>query len=233
MTRTALIVGLAGSLLASGAHAQFSLSSVDRYVLVAAEGGVLTDGPTQVDGPVSGPWNGDEFASATQGGNGGSANGYQVSEIGAGVYSGYVDASASAFGDGSDFASGYGQSHFEMDINVTAPSDWMLEGYVNAFGDINGEISEAYIELVNIDTNTVIWSTMVDNAYEEFNEAGTLAPGNYRFEADALAIVDRIFENGFGDSTATVDFDFTIVPTPASASLLALGVLGCAGRRRR
>ncbi len=233
MTRTAILFGAAGAVLASSAGAQLSITSVDRYVLVAAEGGVLTDGPRTTNGPITGPWVGDDFASAVEGGNGGSANGYQESDIGAGVYSGFLDGRADAFGDGSDFASGYGQAHFEMDFSLASPGDYTLEGFVNAFGQINGEVSMAYIEIVDLGTNTSVWSLFVDDSFESFSEAGTLPAGNYRFEADALAIVNRIFETGFGDSTASVEFDLTIVPTPASASLLALGVIGCAGRRRR
>jgi len=233
MTRNAILFGAAGAVLASSAAAQLSVISVNRYVRVAAEGGFTTDGPRTTNGPIAGPWVGSDFAAAAEGTNGGSADGYQESAIGAGVYSGYLDGRANAFGDGSDFASGYGQAHFEMDFSLAAAGDYTLEGFVNAFGQVNGEVSKAYIEIVDLGTNTAVWSLFVDDSLENFSEAGTLPAGNYRFEADALAIVDRIFESGFGDSTASVEFDLTIVPTPASASLLALGVIGCAGRRRR
>ena len=233
MTRSALLLSAAGAVLASSAGAQLSIVSVDRYVRVAAEGGFTSDGPRTTNGPIVGPWVGSDFASAAEGSNGGSADGYQESDIGAGVYSGFLDGRANAFGDGSDFASGYGQSHFEMDFSLAGAGGYTLDGFVNAFGQVNGEVSKAYIEIVDLGTNTTVWSLFVDDSLENFSEVGSLPAGNYRFEADALAIVDRIFESGFGDATASVEFDLTITPTPASGSLLMLGMIGCVGRRRR
>ncbi len=235
MTHTTLMTAMFAAATATSAlQAQVLEISVDRYNLSASEGGFDTDGPTTTTGPATGDWLDETFTSAVMGNNGGDGYGYQDSTIANGAYSGYVDAAASAFGDGSDFASGYGQSHFEIDFSVGAGGgDWNLEGFVNAFGDINGEVSEAYIELVDLSDNSVIWGTFVDDAFESFSEGGSLAAGNYRLEADALAIVDRIFENGFGNSTATVDFDFTVTPAPGTAALMALCGIGCASRRRR
>lgn len=233
MTRTAISVALLGTALASAAHSQVSVSSMDRFVRVAAEGGTITDGPRTVNGPQSGAWDHLESAAAVQGDNGGTSDGHQISSVGSGVYSAFLDGRANAFGDGSDFASGYGQSHFEMEFSVTGPSEYTLEGFVNGFGTINGEVSEAYIELVDLSDNSVVWSIFVDDSLESFNQMGVLAAGSYRFEADALAIVNRIFENGFGDATATADFTLTVVPAPASLALLGVGLGSGLLRRRR
>jgi hypothetical protein len=233
MTRTALIAGVAGSVLAFAASAQVSVNSTNRFVRVAAEGGVLTDGPRTTSGPTTGAWVFDDEAAAVEGGNGGTSQGIQNSGIAGGLLSGVLDSRADAFGDGSDFASGYGQSHFELDFSVTGPASYILAGFVNAFGDINGEVSEAYIELVDLSDNSIVWSIFVDDGFQAVNQMGVLAAGNYRLEADSLSIVDRIFENGFGDANATVEFTMTVVPAPASAAMLALGAGGCFIRRRR
>ncbi|GJM18175.1 MAG: hypothetical protein DHS20C14_03880 [Phycisphaeraceae bacterium] len=234
MTRTTMITALfAAATTTSAMNAQVFEIAVDRYNLSASDGVFDTDGPTTTNGPTSGDWTNETFTSAVMGGNGGSAYGYQAANASVGVYGGFVDAAASAFGDGSDFASGYGDSNFTVDFDLGASGgDWTLEGFVNAFGDINGEISEAYINFIDLNTNTIIWGTFVDNDFEQFNEAGSLGAGSYRLEANALAIVDRIFENGFGDSTATVDFNFTVTPAPGTVALLSLGALGVTLRRR-
>lgn len=226
---------MAGALIAAAsipALAGVTETAVDRYVLVAAEGGFSTDGPRNTSGPASGVWLGDDFAAASEGGNGGSSNGYQDSSIANGLYSGFLDGRADSFGDGSDFASGYGQSHLSVDFNLAAGGDWALSGFVNAFGFINGETSEAYIRLIDLSDNSVVWGTFVNDAFEAFAEGGSLAAGNYRLEADALAAVNRIFETGFGDSTASVEFDFTVTPAPGSIALFGLAGLGWARRRR-
>jgi len=233
MTRTALLAGVAGSALAFGASAQVTVNSTNRFVRVAAEGGVMADGPRTTNGPVSGSWSDDDEAAASEGANGGSAQGIQTSAIGAGGFSGSLESRADAFGDGSDFASGYGQSHFELEFSVTGPASYALDGFVNAFGAINGEISEASIELVDLSDNSVVWSIFLDDDFQAFSQMGVLAAGSYRFEADSLSIVDRIFESGFGDANAAVEFTMTIVPAPASAAMLALGVGGFTRRRRR
>ncbi len=235
MTRAAMMSGLIATAGAvSALHAGVTEDAVDRYNLTFAEGGFDVDGPNSTNGPASGAWLDDNFSSAVMSGNGSSSNGYQDSYVNNGAYGGYVDARADAFGDGSDFASAYGESNLTVDFTLGAGGgDWTLEGYVNAFGEINGEVSEAYIELIDLSDNSVIWGAFVSDDFVTFDEGGSLAAGSYRIEANALTIVNRTFEDSFGDSTATVDFDFTVTPAPGSVALLAFGGLGCAARRRR
>lgn len=232
MAPRAMTAGLTGLLLTTGAAAQPVLTSVDRFILVSTEGGSTLDGPYTFTGPVTGPWTAFE-GSAVFGDNGGSTGGFNDTNIAPGAYTGQVDARADAFGDGADIANSYCQTHFEIEFALPGGGDYTLDGFVNAFGELNGETSDAYIELVDLSTNTPIWSQFISDGFLAFSEAGTLPAGSYRFEADTLAIVDRTFEEGFGDSNATVNFNLTVTPSPASASLIALGMLGCAARRRR
>lgn len=233
MTRSGLLIGLAATALAASASAQPTLTAVDRFILLSTQGGSTIDGPYTFNGPDSGPWSTFEFSAVFED-NGGSTGGFQDTtiDVGIGAYWGEVDARADAFSNGTGIARSYCQSHFAIDFSLFSTGDYTLSGFVNAFGTINGELSEAYIRLLDVGSNSVIWSLAVDNAFEAYNQMGTLPAGNYRFQADALTIVDHSFMNSWGESTATVNFNLTVTPAPGPASLLALGMAGFAGRRR-
>lgn len=218
---------------ASAGSAQLTEISFDRFVQSGVVGGADSDPVSTITGPMSGAWNIDHFSSAVDDMNGGSASGYQDSDIGVGAYSGYVDAASSAFGDGADFANAFALSHYEFDFLLSGTEDYTLDGFVNAFGEINGEVSEADIRLVDLSDNSLIHNWSISNGFEAFDVAGSLPAGSYRFVAEAYTIVNRDFVNGFGDSTATVNFEMTLTPAPHAVAVLGLAGLGCSIRRRR
>lgn len=234
MTRTPIVLTAALAALTPLAHAgAVTETATNRYVLISAEGGFNTDGPRNTAGPASGFWSIYDEANASDGGNGGSASADQDTTIDNGSYAGTLDCLATAFGDGSDFADAYGQSHFAVDFSLASAGSYTLTGWLNAFGAINGEISKSSITLTDLGNNSTVWSMSLTDGFQAFDESGSLAAGSYRLELDALAIVDRIFESGFGDANASSQFAMTIVPTPASALLLSIGGIAGAARRRR
>ncbi|MCG8404145.1 MAG: PEP-CTERM sorting domain-containing protein [Phycisphaerales bacterium] len=205
----------------------------ERFTLVAAEGGFNTDGPTRVDAASAfGLFDNISFANASMGGNGGSSNASQNSTIDPGNYVVDLDVRADAFGDGSDFASGYAESSFEVSFTLTSSEDFNIAGFGGAFGQINGETSktEIVIESLGGGSPTQVIVSETDD-FPSFDISGTLLPGDYKLTASSLAIVDRIFDNGFGDASASARFTMTITPEPSSIALLVIG--GLAARRQR
>ncbi|GAB5495672.1 MAG: hypothetical protein Phyf2KO_07520 [Phycisphaerales bacterium] len=231
MMKSALLGGTLAAITCP-ALSQLTEDSVIRYNTSSVIGGTDSDGPNTTFGPTSGEWTHEEFTSAVDGGNGGSASGYQVSDIANGAYSGYVDAACDAFGDGNELANSMAMSHLEVDFSLAVEGEYTLSGFVNAFGEINGENSIADIQLIDLSDNSLIWGLNVTDDFIAFDEAGTLAAGSYRIVSESLAIVNRDFTNSFGSSTATVDFEMTVTPSPQTLTTLLVGV-GCMSRRRR
>lgn len=238
MNRLALFAVVALMLVGTAtiAHAGVIETASTRFDLVFSEGGFTTDGPTQVNGPsIYGDFDDFLFSSAAEGGNGGSSNAGQTSTIAPGNYSVNLDTRADAFGDGSDFASAYAESHFEVSFTLTSSEDFNISGpFGGAFGQINGETSRTQIIIESLGggspTQTILDET---NDYPSFNVSGTLLPGDYKLTANSLSIVDRIFESGFGDANAGTVFNMTITPEPSSLGLVVLGSLSLIRRRRR
>lgn len=207
----------------------------ERFTLVAAEGGFNTDGPTRVDAPSSfGLFDNLSFASASMGGNGGSSNASQNSTIDPGNYFVDLDVRADSFGDGSDFASGYAESSFELSFTLTSAEDFNISGFGGAFGQINGETSktEIIIESIGAGSPTQVIVSVTDD-FPSFDVSGTLLPGDYKLTANSLAIVDRIFQSGFGDANASARFTMTVTPEPTCLVLMGVGGLIMWRRRRR
>ena len=228
-----MIVAVATTAAAGTATAQLSNVTVNRYVQSSVVGGANTDPLTTITGPASGEWMIDHFSSAVDGGNGGSGSGYQDSDASFGAYSAFIDASVDAFGDGTDLANSFALTHYEVDSSIIGSENYTLQGNVNAFGEINGEISEADIRLIDLSDNSVLHSWSVSDDFQTFNVAGSLATGDYKFIADAYSIVNRDFTGSFGNSTASVTFDMTITPEPQAFAILCLAGFRFAGQRRR
>ncbi len=218
------------ALVAAGANAG---RSVDRYTRTYYD--IAFTGPTAqvVNGPASGLF--EDFSNEVsywEGNSGGSANAYQISNLGGGVYSAYLDVRADAQGNGSGFAFMGAQSRYSVDFSLGTATEYTMSGWAIAFGMINGEHSESVIQLINLDTSAVTTFAFSDDDYVQFDLAGTLAAGNYRLYADATAWVDRTFGTGFGDANASSEFVFTLIPAPSGAlALLVCG--GMVGVRRR
>lgn len=220
------------AIVGSTAMGAVTTTAVDRFNLTEYD--VAFTGPTTVqnDGSAFGLFDNLTEAFYWEGDAGGSSYADQETTIGTGSFGGMVDAAANTQGNGSGFSFHGAQSHFSVIFSVSTASDYTLDGWVNAWGTINGEHSVADFSLINTDTNMVISATSTDTDFIAFSESGVLAAGNYELIADATSWVDRTFETGFGDATSTVNFSLNIVPAPSSIALLGFGGLVSIRRRR-
>ena len=182
-----------------------------RFVVVRNQGGPVIDGPHQIDATdTMGVFAEVVQSSAWDQTHGGSSESYQDSNIANGLYSVHLEVGTDAAGGtmGTDIAMGYTEAYFEVLFTVTEPTDFNVAGSYNAFGEINGAVSETEVRIDSLgggSPSQVIAFTN-DDCCPSVNVDGTLLPGVYAFIARCLAIVD------LSDGNDAFDIDGTLLP---------------------
>lgn len=203
-----------------------------RFVVCRNQGGQNVDGPYQIDGPsIYGLVDDyvESFAWDDIGFHGGSSQSYQDSDIQHGIYRVELDVRTDAGGGtmGNDIALGYAEAFYEVRFTLSEATDFNVAGSYNAFGFINGAVSETEVRIDSLgggSPSQVIAFTN-DDCCPSVNVDGTLLPGDYAFIARCLAIVDHSFMMSYTDSNAQTNVTMTLdVPQPDP-----LGDMDCSG----
>ncbi|MCA9254953.1 MAG: hypothetical protein KDA33_04920 [Phycisphaerales bacterium] len=203
-----------------------------RFVICSSQGGDNIDGPYQADGPATcDDFDGyvESFAWDDLGFHGGSSQSSQNSHIGHGEYSVdmWVRTDAGGGTMGTDYAIGYAETVFEVRFTLTEATDFNVSGSYNAFGFINGAISETEVRIDSLGggTPSQVIAFTVDNCCPSVNATGVLQPGDYAFQSRTLVIVDHSFMMSYTDSNAANVVTMTLNVPPASP----LGDMNCDG----
>ena len=122
------------------------------------------------------------------------------------------------------FPGGDGHSQFSLTFDLFQPVDYQLEFFLRAFSSV-GDRSEAFgfLELSGGSDDETILRFDVNGEDPQLAAgpvAGTLAAGRYQ-----LAAGTDVFPAAFSTAEGSFDFEFTVVPEPATALLLAGGLL--------
>lgn len=137
--------------------------------------------------------------------------------------SGYAYAGVDALYYGSS-----GRSTFDVTFTVTTPTGYSLSG------DLGIEAVSAFVASLTLYQGaTALHSFTADWSDEQvsFDVSGVLAPGSYRLVAEATAGPG---EYGINEGYEGASYDFVfVVPEPATALLVSLGLLCLALRARR
>jgi hypothetical protein len=128
-----------------------------------------------------------------------------------------------------------GDSRFEITFEVDVPLHFELLASIQGTGAGIGSAS-ASVELLDGDAELLAsLSRSVSNGSFDLSRTftGLLDPGTYTLRARAFAGAgaNRVVTRGFGD--ASFGLALLVVPESATASLLAIGLLALAARRRR
>lgn len=207
-------------------------TSCTRFILCQNEGGDNLDGPYQMDGPSPyGAFEGyvESFAWDDLGFHGGSSQAYQDSSVTPGEYQVELDVRTDAGGGtmGTDIATGYAEAYYDVEFTLTEATDFNVSGSYNAFGFVNGAISETEVRIDSLGggTPSQIVAFTMDDCCPSVNLDGTLLPGDYVFSARTLAVVDHSFMTSYTDSNAQTDVVMTLdIPQPNP-----LGDMDCSG----
>lgn len=201
-----------------------------RFIVVRNQGGPVIDGPHQIDATTTmGLFDEVVQSSAWDQTHGGSSESYLDSNIENGVYSVHLEVGTDAAGGtmGTDIAMGYTEAYFEVEFTLTEATDFNVAGSYNAFGEINGAVSEVELRIDSISggspSQVIAYAT--DNCCPTVNTTGTLLPGDYAFSARALGIVDHSFMMSYNTSTSGTNVTMTLdIPMPNP-----LGDMDCSG----
>lgn len=232
MLRIISLAAVLACVAAAGLHADVIETDSTRYIIVMNQGGAVIDGPYQADSTsVTGLF--DEYleSHAWDEFHGGSSQSTQVSDIDAGIYSANLSVRTDAGGGtmGTEIATGYAESSFELLFTLTEETDFTVTGYYNAFGFINGAISESEVKIDSLGAGSPsqVIAYTVDGCCPQIDVSGTLLPGDYALRAHALAVVDHSFMTSYTDSNADANFTFTLdVPHgPAPGDMDCSGVV--------
>ena len=206
-------------------------TATNRYVVVVSQGGSVVDGPNeQVDSNMYGPADQYVESFAWETTHGGSSQASQDSDVSHGQYQVdmWVRTDAGGGTMGVDIATGYAESSFEVLFTLTEATDFNVSGSYNAFGFVNGAVSEAEVRIDKLGgtgTPSQVIAFTNDNCCPSVNIDGTLLPGDYAFRVNALAIVDHSFMMSYTDSNAASVVTMTLdVPQEDS-----LGDMDCSG----
>ncbi len=226
MTRITLFSTITTILFATAADAQVVETASERFTRSAPDAASqMID--TQNFGPsIYGDF--DDFNNEVASGGGGTGTGTseQHSSISPQAYSGTLIVSASANPDFFDVFNGYAESYYEVAFSVSSTIDFNIAGSVNALGAINGESSDANIDIVSISGGTPTLSVVgISNGNDTFDVGGTLLPGDYELRVRTFALVSRVFEDTPGSAMADAQFMMTFDSAPEPI----LGDLDCSG----
>ena len=233
----AIVIGIGGVCLMAGSAFGQLIQPVaqSREVEFGADASDFSPNPEMFDNdgdlvsaPDFGLFDMNIGGSAFTNAGSGSGSASQVSIIGddsimaSGVASGAGDGGFGGSG------SGFGSSNFSVTFDLMQAVDYTMSWSIGAFGIGNNGI--AGVSLVG-PGGTVI-SSEVDNSSDDDMAMGTLMPGQYTISAWAGG-------SGFGDeffisssSDGSFDLNFSVVPAPSTAALLAVGGISAIRRRR-
>ncbi|MCB9855176.1 MAG: hypothetical protein H6818_05765 [Phycisphaerales bacterium] len=230
MTRLGTMVTVLALLTTRLVSADVIETSSSRFIVVMNQGGDVIDGPTQVDfASTQGLFDEVVQSSAWNEFHGGSSEALQDSDVTHGVYRVHLEVGTDADGGtmGTDIATGYAESSFELLFTLTEATDFNIAGTYNSFGEINGAVSEVEIRIDSLGggTPSQVIAYATDNCCPSTNVDGTLLPGAYALRAHVLAIVDQSFMTSYTTSTSGTNFTMTLdVPQPNP-----LGDMNCSG----
>ena len=215
----------------TSARADLIETATNRYVVVVSQGGSVVDGPNeQDDSNMYGPADQYVESFAWETTHGGSSQASQDSDVSHGQYQVdmWVRTDAGGGTMGVDIATGYAESSFEVLFTLTEATDFNVSGSYNAFGFVNGAVSEAEVRIDNVGgtgTPSQVIAFTNDNCCPSVNIDGMLLPGDYAFRVNTLAIVDHSFMMSYTDSNAATDVVMTLdVPQENP-----LGDMDCSG----
>ena len=155
-----------------------------------------------------------------------SATASQQSQIGPTVLSGIGSASASAEAGFPFEMNASGGSFFDVTFELALPTEYLLTGQLDA-GAPAGSAGQPLASLALSDSFSDIFATSTTDGSQPVFSTGILAPGTYTLHVIASAVIEAS-----GDSaTASFDFNFAVVPEPASLCLASLALLFATRRR--
>lgn len=219
MTRLGTIVAIVILMTARPVSADVIETASRRFIVVMNQGGDVIDGPTQFDfSSTYGVF--DEYvqSSAWNEFHGGSGEAFQDSDVAHGVYRVHLEVGTDAGGGtmGTDIATGYAESSFELLFTLTEATDFNIAGTYNSFGEINGAISEVEIRIDSLGggTPSQVIAYATDDCCPSVNVNGTLLPGDYALRAHVLGIVDHSFMTSYNTSTSGTNITMTLDVPP-------------------
>lgn len=226
MIRFALTSTLVIAITTVGVHAQVIETDSERFTRAAPDaGGQSID--TQNFGPaIYGAF--DDFNSESIVAGASSAGGVaeQHSSVTAELYTGSLSASASADPDFFDIVNGFGHSYYRVSFTVSSTVNFNVAGFAEALGSINGETSDAVVEIISLSGGTPSQSIIdLSDGNSVFDVDGTLLPGDYELRAEARSVVSRAFDDTQGAALANVSFTMTFDSQPP----LSPGDMNCSG----
>ncbi len=202
-----------------------------RFIIVMNQGGEVIDGPTQLDySDTLGLF--DEYlqSSAWNEFHGGSSEALQDSNVSNGVYDVHLSVGTDAGGGtmGTDIALGYAEAYFEVLFTLDETTDFNISGTYNAFGEINGAVSEVELRIDSLGggspSQVIAYET--DECCPSINFDGTLLPGDYAFRAHVLGIVDHSFMTSYNTSTSGTNVTMTLdIPMDMPADMDCSGTV--------
>jgi hypothetical protein len=250
MTKTlcvALVAGLSVGFVGTSASGQIVVNSIERSVAANSE---LGNGGSDANGDSSessGLFS-RNFNVLLPGPGGAQADSFvgQVTNVTGASVSGQMSSGANVK-TGTTFVTGQGtgQSNFLLLFTLAAPTpvSFVSSGSITLNGvNPNGEPSDlygrAYVRLIDTNTDDQIagFSLFPTAGSDSATFNGTLPAGSYALMAQAFTFAfsaDLIGPpNRSGNGSSQVDFSLLVVPAPASAGLLGLGLLAARRRRR-
>ncbi|MCB9855175.1 MAG: hypothetical protein H6818_05760 [Phycisphaerales bacterium] len=232
MPRSLAVAVFTSLIFARGLSADVVETSSSRLVTCSSQGGANIDGPYEMeDASTYGDFDGyvESFAWDDIGFHGGSSQASQQSHVSHGQYSVdmWVRTDAGGGTMGTDFAIGYAETVFEVRFTLTEATDFNVSGSYNAFGFINGAVSETEVRIDSVGggTPSQVIAFTIDDCCPSVDIDGTLLPGDYVFKSRTLVIVDHSFMTSYTDSNAANVVTMTL-NVPQSNPL---GDMDCSG----
>jgi hypothetical protein len=242
MAQTYLFVSLtSSSILGITASAGLIPVTQDRHVHASAFAQGLPGGNSASDlqtfsATDMGPFQQSASASAITNSNGAS-NSDQNSSISASLLAATGSAAAQAVRRSQTYASGTSRSVYTVVFDVAIPTQVQLTGMLLTSGSHTQDpmfvTATGSVRLTFGDSPLAEHAaTLPTQPSTVFDSAHTLQPGRYTLTARCDSFLDSSpYPDGQGTSSASFEVQLTVVPGPATLTLLSLA--GCAVPRRR